>query len=55
MRPVKIPYSIKEMLTGKYNDIPCQVSSVTLLGACAGYCQRALVGESGMIRTQIGK
>jgi hypothetical protein len=26
-----------------------------LLGVSAGYCQRALVGKSGMIRTQMGK
>jgi hypothetical protein len=31
------------------------VSPDLLLGVSAGYCQRALVGESSMIRTQIGK
>jgi hypothetical protein len=36
-------------------DISCQVSSALLLAVSAGYCQRGLVGESGMIRTQMGK
>jgi hypothetical protein len=27
----------------------------SLLGVFAGYCQRALASESGMIRTQMGK
>jgi len=36
-------------------DIFQQVSFALLLGLSAGYCQRALVGESVMIRTQMGK
>jgi hypothetical protein len=36
-------------------DIYLRVSSPSLLGVSAGYCQRAVVGESGMIRTQMGK
>jgi hypothetical protein len=27
----------------------------SLLGVYAGYCQRALIGEAGVIRTQVGK
>jgi hypothetical protein len=27
----------------------------SLLDVSAGYCQRALIGESGMIRAQMGK
>jgi hypothetical protein len=35
-------------------DICCQVSPALLLCVSAGICQRALVDESGMIRTQMG-
>jgi len=34
--------------------ISCQISPALLPDVSAGYCQRALVDESGMIRTQIG-
>jgi hypothetical protein len=36
-------------------DISCQVPPALLIGACDGYCQRALVGEAAMIRTQMGE
>jgi hypothetical protein len=36
-------------------DISLQVSPDLLLGVSAGYCQRALVRESGMISTQTRK
>jgi hypothetical protein len=32
-----------------------QVSPALILGVSAGYCQRALVDGTGMIRTQMGK
>jgi hypothetical protein len=35
-------------------DISRQVSPASLLGVFAGICQRALVDESGKIRTQMG-
>jgi hypothetical protein len=32
-----------------------QVSSALIVGVSAGYCQKALVGKSGPIRTQMAK
>jgi hypothetical protein len=44
---------MKELLVGKihrhFSPISCFATMYT------GYCQRALVGESGMIKTQMGK
>jgi hypothetical protein len=57
---VKDPYSMKNILVGKTHrhflstDISSLVSPALLLGVSAGYCQIALVGESGMIRTPMG-
>jgi hypothetical protein len=48
LRHVKDPYRYEQKELR-------QVSSASLLGTSAGYCQRALVVESGMIRTQIRK
>jgi hypothetical protein len=36
-------------------DIYCPGSPASLLGVSADYCQRPLIGESGMTRTQMGK
>jgi hypothetical protein len=36
-------------------DISCTLPPASLLGVSAGYCYRSLLGDSGMIRTQIGK
>jgi hypothetical protein len=36
-------------------DIYCQVNAASLLGVSTGYSQRALVHESGKIRTQMVK
>jgi hypothetical protein len=36
----------------KFTAISRQVPPASLLGVSAGYCQRALVDESGMFRTQ---
>jgi hypothetical protein len=46
---------MKEMLVGKINEISYHVSSSSLLGVSDGCCQKALVGESGMFRTQMLK
>jgi hypothetical protein len=51
---LKIPTSMKEILVGKMH-ISCQVYPTSLLGVSTCYCQRALLDESVMIRTQIGK
>jgi hypothetical protein len=37
----------------KFTSISRQISSASVLGVSAGYCQRALVDESGMIGTRI--
>jgi hypothetical protein len=41
-------------LSAKFTAISRQVCPDSLLGVCAGICQRAVVDESGMIRNQIG-
>jgi hypothetical protein len=46
---------MKEILCSKKIHISRQVPPDYSLGVTAGYCQRALVDKSGMIRTQIGK
>jgi hypothetical protein len=46
---------LKRYLQAKFTDISRQVSPASLLGVSAGYHQRALVCEPGMIRTQMGK
>jgi hypothetical protein len=50
---LKIP-AVKKRYLSKLTDISHQVSPDLLLGVSAGYCRRAMVGESGMIRTQMG-
>jgi hypothetical protein len=56
LRHVKDPYRYEQKEPRrKSSAISRQVSSASLLGTSAGYCQRALVVESGMIRTQIRK
>jgi hypothetical protein len=53
---LKNPTSMKEILLRKNSAaIYRQVSPTSLLGFSAGNCLRALVDESGMIRTLIGK
>jgi hypothetical protein len=50
----KDPYSMKETLVGKIHG-HFSPSFFWFATRCVGYFQRALVGESGMIRTQMGK
>jgi hypothetical protein len=55
LRHVKEPYSMKtETSWAKFTDISRQISAASHIGVSAGYCQRALVDESGMIITQMG-
>jgi len=54
-RHVEHTHNVKEILTSKVHGHFCQVSPASILGVSAGYCQTALVGESGIIRTQMGK
>jgi len=52
---LKIPAEYeRDTSSPKYTAIFRQVSSPLLLGVSAGYCQRALVDESGMITIQMG-
>jgi hypothetical protein len=44
----------RETSSAKFTDISRPVSPASLLGVCAGNCQRALVDESGMIRILMG-
>jgi hypothetical protein len=47
---------MKEILVGQIQwPYVSTFFPASLLGVCAGYCQEALVGESGFIRTQMGK
>jgi hypothetical protein len=51
----KIPAEYeRDISSAKFAAISRQVSPDSLLGASAGICQRALVGKSGMMRTQTG-
>jgi hypothetical protein len=51
---LKNPESMKrDSSEAKFTVISRQVSPASLLGVSAGYCQRAVVDESGMIRTQL--
>jgi hypothetical protein len=45
---------MKGILAGNHGHSG-QVSPALLLGVSAGYSHRAVVGESGMIRTYLGK
>jgi hypothetical protein len=45
----------RDTSSAKFTAISRQVSPASLLGVSAGYYQRALVDESGRIRTQMGK
>jgi hypothetical protein len=51
---IKDSYNMKEILVAKFTDISRQVSPALLLGVSVSYCQRALVGESGMIMSDGG-
>jgi hypothetical protein len=51
---LKIPRGMIETLVGKIDGTFSPVSLALLLDVSTGYCQRALVHESGMIRTQMG-
>jgi hypothetical protein len=42
----------RDTLWEKFTAISLQVSSAPLSGVSAGYCQRVLVDDSGMIRNQ---
>jgi hypothetical protein len=56
LRHVKDAYSMREIyLKAKFTDISRQVFHSSLLVVSAGYCQRTVVGELGLIRTQMGK
>jgi hypothetical protein len=52
---LNISAGMTEILCGQ-NSQPffAKVLPASLLNVCAGICQRALVDESGMIRTQMG-
>jgi hypothetical protein len=43
------------LLVGKVHGHFSPSSPASLLDVSAGYCQKALIGESGMIRAQMGK
>jgi hypothetical protein len=45
----------REISSAKFTATYHQVSPDLLLGVSAGICQTALVDESGIIRTQMGK
>jgi hypothetical protein len=47
-------YERDSTLPAKFATISCQVSPDLLLRVSAGTCQKALVDESGIIRTQMG-
>jgi hypothetical protein len=47
-------YERDKLLVGKIHDHFSLSFPDSLLGMCAGYCQRALADESGMITTQKG-
>jgi hypothetical protein len=55
LRHVKDPCGIKEIRVAKFTKMFHHVFAALLLYVSAGYCQRVLVGESGMIKTQIWK
>jgi hypothetical protein len=44
----------RDTSSAKFMAVSCQVSPALLPNVYAGYCQRALVDESGMILTQMG-
>jgi hypothetical protein len=44
----------RNISSAKFAAISCQDSPESLIGTSVGICQRALVDESGMIRTQMG-
>jgi hypothetical protein len=45
----------RDTASAKIHSICHQVSPASIPGMSAGCCQNALVDESGMIRTQMGK
>jgi hypothetical protein len=45
----------RDTSSAKFTAVSRQVSLALLLNVSAGYCQRALVEESGMIRGQMWK
>jgi hypothetical protein len=46
---------MKRYLYEKFTDVSHQDFPAFILGVSAGYCQRAIAGESGVIRTHMGK
>jgi hypothetical protein len=46
---LKIPTVMKDIFVGKIHGHFSASLSCSLIGVFAGYCQTALVGESGMI------
>jgi hypothetical protein len=55
LRHVKTPAEYeKDALSAKFMAISRQVYTASLPGVSAGYCQRALVDELRMIKTQDG-
>jgi hypothetical protein len=46
---LKMPTAWKRYFKAKFTDFSRQVSPSLILGVSGGYCQRALVGESGNI------
>jgi hypothetical protein len=52
-RHIKNPYSMKEILVGKIHGNFSPSFSCFATNCLSGYCQTALVGELGMIRTQM--
>jgi hypothetical protein len=52
---LKIPAEYeRDTSSAKFTAISYQISPASTLDASAGFCQRALVDELGMIRTQMG-
>jgi hypothetical protein len=53
---LKIPAAYEtDTSQARLTVISCQVSYASLADVSTGYCQRALVDESEMIRTQMGR
>jgi hypothetical protein len=55
LRHAEDPYSMKEIPVGKIHGHFLPNFSCFATRCLSGYCQRALMGESGMITAQMGK
>jgi hypothetical protein len=55
LRPVNDPYSMKEIIRSQNSRTFMAKLFLLRHKVSAGYCQTAVVGESGIIRTQMGK